>query len=643
MHRVFRLVLYVTALAALAFAKPADACTNVLITRGATVDGASMITYAADSHELYGYLQQSAAGIHPEGTMIDVIEWDTGKLIGKMKQATRTYSVVGNMNEFQLAIAETTFGGRSENVDPKGGIDYGSIIYVTLQRARTAREAVLTMAKLAEEYGYRSEGETFSISDPKEVWIMEMVGKGPGKKGAVWVARRIPDGMISAHANQSRIHQFPLNEPENTLYAKDVITLARERGFYSGKDADFSFADTYAPGDPQSLRTCEARVWRVFDKFAPSAKLTSDFVHGKAGAQPPPLWIKPDRKLGVLDAMTIMRDHFEGTEFDLSKGIGAGPFALPYRWRPLFWKVGESTYLNERAISTQQTGFVFVTQSRGWLPNSIGGLQWFGVDDAASTVFVPIYSSIRKVPPAFAVGAGSLQRFSWDSAFWVFNWVANFAYSRYSDMIQDIGAVQRELEGGFLDRQASVEQAALRLHAQSPEQAREYLTTYSLRQADETVRRWRKLGEDLLVKYMDGNVKEPTGGVLHPPYPADWYKRIVAESGDHFKVATPPKKPGSEPWVIESRTNLGPLSSIIPADFPFDREKLVLLPGSAQCGQLPRCCVTPVADGEKLIAYPPTTPKRATELPATCGEPGWLARVPKGEKRPVELAKPASH
>ncbi len=514
----------------------AQTCTNYLITKGASQDGSTMITYAADSHELYGELYYAPAADHLPGAMLDIYEWDTGKFLGRIKQVAHTYAVVGNMNEHQVSIGETTWGGREELRDPKAILDYGSLMYIALQRAKTAREAIQVITDLVAEYGYYSSGESFSIADPNEVWIFEIISKGPNNKGAVWVARKVPDGYICAHANQARIRQFPLNDKENCLYAPDVISFAREKGYFKGQDKDFSFADAYAPLDYSALRFCEARVWSMFRRAAPSLNLPIDYVKGVKGAEPLPLWIKPDKKLSVHDVMELMRDHFEGTEFDMTKDVGAGPFQLPYRWRPLTWKVDSVTYCNERAVSTQQTGFSFVAQARSWLPDPIGGVLWFGVDDTYSTVYVPMYCGIKQVPHSFAVGTGSFDQFSWDSAFWVFNFVANYAYSRYSDMIQDIQKVQRELEGKFLADQPHIEEAALVLYKQSPQLASDYLTEYSVKQGDTTVQRWKKLGEFLLYKYLDGNVKNELGKVTHPGYPESWYRRIVNETGDHFKM-----------------------------------------------------------------------------------------------------------
>ncbi len=519
-------------------AGPGRACTNFLISKGASVDGSTMITYAADSHELYGELYFTAAAKHAEGEMLDIYEWDTGKYLGKIPQVPETYSVVGNMNEYQVAIGETTYGGRKELHDPKAIIDYGSLMYIALQRSKTAREAIKVMTDLVAEHGYYSSGESFSISDPQEVWFMDLIGKGPNDKGAVWVARRIPDGYISAHANQARIRQFPLNDKKNTLYAEDVISFARKKGYFNGEDKDFSFADTYAPLDYGALRFCEARVWSMFRRAAPSLGLTMDFVKGVDGAEPMPLWIKPDKKLSVRDVIGLMRDHFEDSEFDMTKDVGAGAYVLPYRWRPLVWKVDGKQYVNERATSTQQTGFSFVTQSRSWLPDPIGGILWFSVDDTYSTVYVPMYCGIREVPKPYAVGAGNFEEFSWDSAFWVFNFVSNYTYSRYAEMIEDVKLVQTELEGHFLSRHKEIDKAALKLFKQAPELARDYLTAFSVSQGEMTVARWRKLGEHLIWKYLDGNLKDEHGKVKHPGYPKEWYKHIVEQTGDHFKWRT---------------------------------------------------------------------------------------------------------
>ncbi len=518
------------------FSFSAQACTNYLITKGASKDGSTMITYAADSHELYGELYYTAAADHLPGAMLEIYEWDTGKFLGQIKQVAHTYAVVGNMNEHQVSIGETTWGGREGLKDPKAIMDYGSLMYIALQRAKTAREAIQVITDLVAEYGYYSSGESLSIADPDEVWIMEIISKGPDNKGAVWVAQKIPDGYICAHANQARIRQFPLNDKENCLYAKDVISFARDKGYFKGDDKNFSFADAYALLDYSALRFCEARVWSMFHRAAPSLNLTIDYVNGVKGAEPLPLMIKPDNKLSVHDVMELMRDHFEETAFDMTKDIGAGPFQLPYRWRPLTWQVDSVEYCNERAVSTQQTGFSFVAQARSWLPNPIGGVLWFSVDDTYSTVYVPMYCGIKQVPHSFAVGTGSFEDFTWESAFWVFNFVSNFAYQRYSDMIKDIQKVQRDLEGKFLADQSQIEEAAMILYKQSPQLARDYLTDYSVKLGDATVQRWKKLGEFLLYKYLDGNVKNELGHVTHPGYPESWYRHIINDTGDHLKM-----------------------------------------------------------------------------------------------------------
>ncbi len=627
------------ALAAALLPSSALACTSILVSKGASADAATVLTYAADSHELYGDLRLTPALQSREGATREVVEWDTGKRLGSIPQARRTFAVVGNMNERQVAIGETTFTGREELRDPTGGIDYGTLMQLALERAATAREAVSVMTDLAAQHGYASTGESFSISDPSEAWLLEMIGKGPGAKGAAWVARRVPDGMMTAHANCARIRKFPLRD-KDTLYAKDVVELARAKGYFKGKDEDFSFADAYAPLTSEDLRFADARVWRVFSRAAPSLRLPVELVKGGSGAERLPLWVKPDQKLAVADVMALMRDHFEGTELDLSQGVGAGPYLLPYRWRPLTWEAGGKKYLNERAVSTQQTGFSLVAESRGALPDPIGGLMWFGVDDTFSTVWVPIYAGVLRAPPSYAAGRADLRHFSWDSAFWVFNWVANWAYSRYSDIIPDVQAAQRELEGGFFARQAAVEQAALERHRRSPEEAREYLTEYSIEQAERTVKRWRALGEELFVKYMDGNLKDELGKVQHPGYPRAWNELVARLDGPRLELKKLPAEPkGEKPLApkgfFHSRDELGALGAQVPKDFNFDVEKLVLVPGTDACERPPRCCVAPAADGDRLVVDPPKD-----EAKNPCGSRAWLMRLPRGEKRPlVEAAE----
>jgi len=568
-HKFAAWSLAATALGLLLTPPPADACTNFLVTRGASADGATMITYAADSHTLYGALYYTPAAKHAPGTLRKIFEWDTGKYLGAIPQVAETFSVVGNMNEHQVVIGETTFGGRKGLKDPRGGIDYGSLMYVALERARTAREAIRIMTGLTAKYGYYSSGESFSIADPKEVWIMDLIGKGPADKGAVWVARRIPEGYVSAHANQARSRTFPRKDPQNTLYAKDVVSFARKKGFFKGADADFSFSDTYAPATCRDLRIREARVWSFFRRIAPKLLLPVDYVRCVKGAKPMPLWIKPERKLTARDLMASMRDHFEGSPFDLRKDVGAGPFELPYRWRPLVWKVEGKKYLNERAIATQQTGFSFVSQSRAWLPGPIGGVLWFSVDDAASTVYIPMYAGITEISPPYAVSSGSFDKFSWGSAFWVFNWVSNFAYTRYKDIIADIGLVQTRFERQFTQDQAELEKKALALYKQAPAKARALLTDYSAKAGEQVVARWKLLGQQLLVKYLDGNVRNAKGKVTHPPYPQHWYRRIVAEKGEHFSATGPgevrkKQKPGQQTQPKRAASPAGTVATDVP-------------------------------------------------------------------------------
>ncbi|MCF2658767.1 C69 family dipeptidase [Parabacteroides distasonis] len=536
------------ACAALLSGMEAMACTGLLVGKKASVDGSVMISYAADSHSLYGELYRWPAADWAPGTMLDIVEWDTGKPLGQIPQVAHTYSVVGNMNEHQLAITESTFGGRHELVDTTGIMDYGSLIYVTLQRAKTAREAIQVMTDLVKEYGYYSGGESFSIADKNEAWIMEMVGKGVGNKGAIWVAIRIPDDCIAAHANQSRIQQIPFDDKENCLYSPDVVSFAREKGYFKGKDNEFSFAKAYCPYDFGALRGCEARVWSFFRKYDKTMDKYADFIKGNPSKEPMPLYIKPDRKLSVQDVQAAMRDHYEGTDLDMTKDEGAGPYKVPYRWRPMTFKVDGQEYTNERAIATQQTGFVIVPQMRNWLPDEIGGILWFGVDDADMAVFNPIYCSVYDAPECYRVGNGDLLNFSWTSAFWMHNWVANMAYHKYSFMIEDIRKVQQELENGYQQTIPAIDEAAKKLYAESPEEARKFLTWFSTTTADEATARWKKLGEYLIVKYIDGNVKKEENGQFKrnayglpaypdfPGYDENYYRSIVRSAGERLKV-----------------------------------------------------------------------------------------------------------
>lgn len=533
------------------------ACTNFLVTKGASTDGSVMITYAADSHTLYGELYFKPAKDYPAGTMVNIYEWDTGKLLGKIPQAKHTFSVVGNMNEYQVSIGETTFGGREELFHQSGAvIDYGSMMYLALQRAKTAREAIKIMTDLVAEYGYYSEGESLSVMDKNEVWIFEIIGKGEGQKGAVWVALKVPDGYICGHANQARITQFPLNDPENCMYSPDAITFARSKGWFDGKDEEFSFSDTYAPVTFSGARACEARVWAMFNRINSNMGQYENYAmgnlqKGKWGytMNRMPLWIKPDKKVSVHDVMQLMRDHYEGTKMDMTKDIGAGPFSCPYRWRPMGFKIDDQSYVHERATSTQQTGFVFVSQARAWLPDWIGGIHWFGVDDTYTNVFAPMYCGITKVPPAFAEGNGSMLEYSPTSAFWAFNFVSNWAYTKYDYMIKDIQKVQNTLETNYIETvNNAIDKEAVTLYKTDKAKARALITNYSVKTGDDLVKAWQDLGHYLLVKYIDGNIKKEKDGKFEdngtgqavmpnqPGYPDWWLKEIVREHGEVIKV-----------------------------------------------------------------------------------------------------------
>ncbi len=522
-------------------------CTNLLVGKKASTDGSTLISYAADSYALYGELYHWPAKQYHPGEMLKVYEWDSGKYLGEIPQVLQSYNVIGNMNEYQLAIGETTFGGRSELSDSTGIMDYGSLIYITLQRAKNAREAITVMTDLVKEHGYCSGGESFSIADPDEVWVMEMISKGTGNKGAVWVAVRIPDDCVSAHANQARIQQFPLNDPKNCLYSPDVISFAREQGYFNGDDADFSFAQAYAPLDFGALRYCEARVWSFFNKVNKDMAQYVTYAQGKT-TDPMPLYIKPDRKLSAQDIQEMMRDHYEGTELDWRFDVGAGPFNSPYRWSPLTYEVDSVEYCNERPIATQQTAFSFVAQMRSWLPNEVGGILWFGIDDAAQTVYYPFYCGHTETPHEMAIGNGDLLNFSWTSAFWIHNWVSNMVYTRYNDMSIDMKKIQATLEKKFRASQPEVEKEAIRIHQQSISQSVDYLTQYTNNLVKEGVAEWKKLGEYLMVKFLDGVIKreengqfkrnpygEPTSP-LRPGYSNEYYRKIIDQTGEKYKV-----------------------------------------------------------------------------------------------------------
>jgi dipeptidase len=510
-----------------------DDCSSFLVTKGASKDGSVMITYTCDG-EFLPHLEYIPAQDHKQGAVIPVQGRD-GSVRGKIRQPAHTYAVVGLMNEHQLAIGETTFGGRNELRNPDGLLHYFLLMELALQRAKTAREAVTVMGELVAEYGYGSSGESFSIADTEEAWIMEMIGPGPGGKGAHWVALRIPDGYICAHANMSRIGEFPLDDTDNCLYSPDVVSFAVEKGFYDPKSGlPFSFRYAYDPPKPSSLRTCAARVWSMFRRSAPSINLSPDFQRGVKNTKPYPLWIKPDEKLSLHDVMDIMRDHYEGTAFDMTKGLDAGPFGLPVRCRNLTWEIDDVTYSWERPISTQQTGFSFISQSRSWLPDGIGGIYWYGMDDTYTTCYFPLYCSIQDLPKPFTVG--DLQKFSWDSAWWVFNFVANYANLKYSYMVKDIQKVQAALEGQFLKLQPVIEKTALELHDTDPDLLAGYLTNYCVSQGEQVFKRWIELGEYLLTKYNDGYVKDERGRPRGVGYPSQWLKEVLKSNPDQFKL-----------------------------------------------------------------------------------------------------------
>lgn len=524
------------------------ACTNLIVGKNASADGSTIVSYSADSYGLFGELYHYPAGIHKKGTMMKINEWDTGKYLGEIEQAHQTYNVIGNMNEFQVTIAETTFGGRPELVDTTGVIDYGSLIYLGLQRSRTAREAIKVMTDLVQKYGYYSSGESFTIADPNEIWIMEMIGKGPGIRGAVWVAVRVPDDCISAHANQARIHQFNMDDKENCVYASDVVSFARERGYFTGVNKDFSFANAYAPLDFGARRFCEARVWSFFNKYTDQGQAFLPYIQGDTDT-PMPLFMKPTRKLSVQDVKEMMRDHYEGTPLDITKDFGAGPYKMPYRLSPLTFKVGDKEYFNERPISTQQSGFVFVSQMRSFKPDAIGGVLWFGLDDANMTAFTPVYCCTTKAPTCYTrVDGADYITFSWNSAFWIYNWVANMVYPRYDLMINDVRATQKELETTFFNAQAGIEETAEKLLLKDKAAAVEFLTNYTGMTAQNAFDKWKNLGTFLIVKYNDGVTKRvkdgqfernsigQPAGVIRQGYPKPFLEEYTKQTGDRYLV-----------------------------------------------------------------------------------------------------------
>ena len=523
----------------------AFSCTNVLVSKGASVDGSVMISYLADAGGFMDPLYFSLAKTHAPGDSIDIYEWDTGNFLGRIVQAERTYKVIGNMNENQVAIGETTFTGRSELGKPNGILDYGSLKYLALQRSKTAREAIRVMTALVNEYGYASTGESFSISDKNEVWLLELIGKGEYEKGAVWVAARVPDGYITVHANTARIRQIDIGDRENWMWSDDVISFARARGWFQGNNRDFSFAGVYDPANPRSLLLCEGRVWSAYRRAAPSQNFSDEYWRCVEGAEPYPLFIKPDEKITLQAMKNLTRDHFQGTPYDLTTSIAAGPYSLPYRWRSLFFTLeGDTmTYAYERPISQQQTGFSFVAQSRNWLPDEIGGIFWYGVDDTYSTCYMPLYMGSERVPVSLTTG--NINEFDWNSAFWVFNLVANYAYGFYSHMIVDIQKVQSELETRSQRLTAAVDQGALALVEADRNMMHEYLTDFSVSNAEYVVQRWRDLGFYLFAKYNDRYINDKGGVRPYPAgvgYPEEWNRRAVEERPGYYDIRW--RKPG---------------------------------------------------------------------------------------------------
>jgi dipeptidase len=556
------------------------ACTNFIVTKGASKDGSVMVSYSADSHTLYGELYHWAAATYPAGTMMDIIEWDSGKKMGKIPQVTQTYNVVGNINEFQVCIAETTYGGLEELGKPNGIMDYGSLIYITLQRVKSAREAIKCISDLLDAHGYCSSGESFSIIDKNEAWIFEMIGKGEemldakGKpvkgwtKGAVWVARLIPDGYVSGHANQARITTFPLangttsitnkqfdklyDPAVETIYSHDVISFAQLKNLYpkDAPDAKFSFCETYAPLDFGAARYCEARVWAGFYRLNQNemAKYES-YARGDDLTNRMPLWIKPVEKVEVRQVMNLMRDHYEGTSMDMTKDLGAGPYQWPYRWRPMSWEVDGQKYIHERATATQQTGFSFIGQCRSQYPDAFGGILWFGVDDAASSCYVPMFCGITKIPECFREGNGSMVEYSPTAAFWTFTKVSNFVYTRYNSMIKHVNEKQEKWENLSINEINYLEHHYMEALKTEPNRALALLNSFSNQRAQEVVNDWNKLLEYLLVKYHDGNIKKEENGKFltngnekpqvlfpeQPKYPDYWYRMIIQSAGDNIK------------------------------------------------------------------------------------------------------------
>lgn len=525
------------------------ACTNFIVGKKASADGSVICSYNADDYGLFIGLCHYPAGKHEKGSVRKIYDWDTNVYHGQIPEAEVTYNVIGNINEYQVSIGETTFGGREELVDTTGILDYGSLIYIALQRSKTAREAIKVMTTLTDKYGYCSGGETFTICDPNEAWIMEMIGKGPGRKGTVWVAVRIPDDAICAHANQSRIRTFNQKDKKNVMFSKDCITFAREKGWFSGKDADFSFCEAYAYPDFSGRRFCEARVWSFFNHFSTDMERYLPYAEGKVkDAEPMPLWIKPNRKVSVQDIQECMRDHYEGTPFSLDKDPGQGVWNMPYRPTPLTYKVDGKEYFNERPTSTQQTAFSYVAQLRSWLPRQIGGVLWFGNDDGNMVAYTPVYCGNTSQPECYNTKDADAVTFSMKNAFWVCNWVSNMVYPRYSLMFGFLKSVRDSLETSYFSAQAEIERKAMVLYDENPSLAIDFLTDYSIDKAQQMIDRWRQLGTYLIVKYNDMAIKPDEDGrfirtetglgatVERPGFPENVAREIVKSSGDRYAV-----------------------------------------------------------------------------------------------------------
>ena len=526
-----------------ASAMEASACTNLIVGKKASVDGSVLVSYNADDYGMFGHLCHYPAGTHKKGEMRKIFDWDTGEYHGEIPEAPVTYNVIGNINEFQLSIGETTYGGREEMVDTTGILDYGSLIYVTLQRAKTAREAISVMTSLVEKYGYCSSGETFSICDPNEAWIMEMMGTGPGSKGVVWVAMRIPDDAICAHANQSRIGKFDMRDKKNVVCSKNVISYARKMGWFTGRDADFSWKNTYARPDFSGRRFCDARVWSFFNHYQKGFDRYLPWALGKdPNAEDMPLWIVPDRKLSVHDVQMGMRDHYEGTAMALdTTNVGGGIYQMPYRPTPLQFKVDGKTYFNERPISTQQTAFSFVSQLRSWMPREIGGVIWFGNDDANMIAYTPVYCGNTVQPECYNTPGADAVTFSDKNAFWVCNWVSNMVYPRYSQIFPELQAVRDSLESSYFARQADFEKKAMNLYATDKPSALRMLNEYSVEKAQQMLAEWKNLAIRIIVKYNDMGVKQEKDGkilkrVMRPGYPESFARKLVKETGDWYAV-----------------------------------------------------------------------------------------------------------